>query len=268
MMINVDDPAPMEILEKMPFGVLIVDKGQVTWTNETLAKILHVTKDQLIGLEEIQASNSIFAPLFEKSERLCVTESNGKTCWFQRECIAFKGIEGDTYLFRDITETAELEEECSQLRTRVSALETKDPVTGLLNKKAILQALDNQLSRSRRYGNPLSALRLSIHATQTDDLDEPVREFGQSLKDQLRWADQIGILDRTTFLIVLPETCLDAAKELASNLTGNRTNILVSKSSDWSITFGATSWQKGDDPKKLLRRLDRDQDLSLIALMS
>ena len=267
-MINVDGPASVEILEKMPSGVLIVDKGQVTWTNETLAKILHVTKDRLIGLKEPLASKSIFAPLFEKSERLCVTESNGKTRWFKRECIAFEGIDGVTHFFRDVTETAELEEECTQLRHRVSSLETKDPVTGLLNKKAILQVLDNQLSRSRRYGNPLSVLRLSIHATETDDLDTSVRDFGQSLKDQLRWADQIGILDETTFLIVLPETCLDDAKELASNLTGNRTSILATKTSSWSIKFGATSWQKGDDPTKLLRRLDRDQDLSLIALMS
>ncbi len=268
MMINVDDQALIEILEGMPCGVLVVKNGQVTWTNETLVNILHATKEQLIGLKESQTSNSVFAPLFEKAERLCITESNGKTRWFKREWFEFKGVEGITHFFKDVTEIAELEEECGQLRDRVSSLEIKDPVTGLLNKKAILHVLDNQLSRSRRYGNPLSVLRLSIHSTETSLKDNSLREFGQSLKDQLRWADQIGILDETTFLIVLPETCLDDAKELATNLTGNRTSILANKSADWSIRFGATSWQKGDDPKKLLRRLDHDQELSSIALMS
>jgi len=268
MMISIDGPASVEILEKMPYGILIVDKGQVTWTNQTLAKLLHVTKDRLIGLEEPEASNSVFAPLFENSERLCITESSGQTRWFKREYVEFEGIDGIVHFFKDVTGTAELEEECSQLRKRVDLLETKDPVTGLLNKKAILQVLDNQLSRSRRYGNPLSVLRLSIHSEETNDLDQSVRDFGQSLKDQLRWADQIGILEAATFLIVLPETCLDDAKELASNLTGNRTNIMATKSSNWSIKFGVTSWHKGDDPKKLLRRLERDQELGLIALMS
>lgn len=267
-MSNVDCSTSAEVLEKMPFGVLIVEKGKVEWANQALLNTLHVTKDQLIGLQAEQASSSVFAPLFDQSEKLCLTESNGGTRWFKRECVNLEGSERVAHYFKDITELAELEEQRNKLRNEVCLLETKDPATGLLNRKAILQALETQLSRSRRYENPLSLLRLSLHSTDKANTYELLRGMGQSLKDQLRWADQIGMLDDTTFLIVLPETCLDDAKELASNLACNRAAVLAVNTSDWSIKFGVAAWQKGDDSRKVLGRLQRDQDLSLIALLS
>lgn len=268
MMISIDCSTSVELLEKMPCGVLVLEKGEVKWVNETLVSTLRVTKDQLIGLQAAQASNTVFAPLFEDSERLCLTESNGDTRWFRRECVDLESGDSTAQFFKEITEFADLENQRDQLRDRVRSLEIKDPITGLLNKKAILQALETHLSLSRRYGNPLSVLRLSVQCPEMSNSGELLRGIGQSLKDQLRWADQIGMLDESTFLIVLPETSLNDAKELANNLASNRAAIIAAKGSDLSIKFGVAAWQKGDDPKKLLRRLQQDQELSLIALLS
>ena len=172
------------------------------------------------------------------------------------------------HYYEDITNVVALEEERNKLKSEVKALETRDPVTGLLNKNAIMQALEVQISRSRRYDNPLSLLRISIEinsgSSATSDI---LRTVSQGLKDQLRWADQIGLLNETTFLLILPETCLTDAKELATKLANDRTT-LGEKNADWNITFGAASWQKGDDPRKLLQRLKEDQTLNAIALLS
>lgn len=268
MMVDKDCTTLEEVLEKMPFGVLILEQGQVKWVNDTLSNSLHTSKEQLIGLAAEQAKDSVFAPLFDDADRLCLTESNGESRWFKRERINLNNSDLIAHYFKEITDLTKLEEERNQLLDQVRSLETKDPITGLLNNKAILQALDVQVSRSRRYDNPLSALRLSLHSDNLNNKSEILHSIGQCLKDQMRWADQIGMLDDTTFLIVLPETCLDDAKELASNLASNRATILAAKSSDWSIKFGVTAWQKGDDPRKLLARLEHDQELSLIALLS
>lgn len=267
-MMDIEPAVSPEVLDRMPFGVLILDNGLVKWVNNTLAEILHTSKDELTGLQAQKATESTFAPLFEDSERLCLTETNGKTRWFKRECVKLDNTSVVAHCFNDISELVKLEQERNRLVDQITSLETKDSITGLLNKKAILQAVDTQVSRSRRYENPLSVLRLSMHAEDLSNKMDILRGIGQCLKDQLRWADQIGMLDDRTFLVVLPETGLDDAKELASNLAGSRATIIAAKSSDWSIKFGVAAWQKGDDPKKLLGRLKHDQELSLIALLS
>ena len=115
---------------------------------------------------------------------------------------------------------------------------------------------------------PLALLRLALKSsTPAAEMRETLRTISQMLKDQLRWADQIGMIDDNTFLIILPETSYSAAKELATKLANDRT-ALADRHADWIIKFGAAAWQRGDDPGKLLNRLKVDQQLNSIALLS
>lgn len=257
----------LEVLEKSPIGVLILEGKRIKWVNEGFAQALHVSKQELIGLKADQAEHTLFAPLFEESEQLCLTESGGETYWLKRHTIP-SGENISIHFFNDITESVRLEKSCEKLKGEVQALNNHDAITGLLNKKATLLALEQQVSRSRRYGNPLSLIRLTVEAEATvepDRLAETLRMISQGLKDKLRWADQIGMLDPMTFLIILPETLLDNAKDLAAKLVDDRTTL---KAFDWKIRFGATAWQKGDDPRKLLHRLEEDLEPNSVALLS
>ncbi len=258
----------LNILDEMPVCVLLLKDGMIIWANRALAQTLQTTKEKLIGLRCEDEQGSAYAALFEDSDQLCLTQSNEEKLWLSRQSFELVGCSSSVHIFTNVTYQVQLERERNKLAANVQALETKDRVTGLFNRNAILQSLDMQVSRSRRYNNPLSLLRLSLESSAIgDELTDIVKGISQVLKDQLRWADQIGMLDPTTFLIILPETNLSNAKELATKLANDRT-ALGENTSVWHIKVGAAMWQQGDDPQKLLNRLQVDQELNVIALLS
>lgn len=250
-------------LEQSPLGVIIFNNDRIQWINDRLADALRCTKIDLIDKTEAMLSDRRFAPLFSYSNRLTMKLPNGQTQWFERTTKQFHNETMCVHYFQEITGRVELEQRCRSLQSQILALATTDPLTGLMNDRAILAALEVQVSRSRRYYNPLSLLRFSIESTNDPEhLDETLRGIGPGIKDKIRWSDQVGTLEKTTFLIILPETSLSDARHLAKQLVTNR-NPLPEESLKCTITLGAAAWQRGDDPDKLSQRLQDDRQFCI-----
>lgn len=257
----------LDTLENLPFGVLFLEAGRIQWVNAALCDMFNSTERELTGLTAQRASSTRFAVLFDALDRLSLTEPEGTTRWLERRRLALAGASMTVDCFADITAHVKLEEEHKHLRGRVAALKTKDAVTGLRNKKSIMQVLEMQVSRSRRYQNPLSLLLLSVQSpAAASELHDMLRGIGQALTDQLRWADQLGMLDPTSFLIILPETTLADAEALAAHLAENRIHLSKTAAAV-TVMLGAAAWQKGDDPRKLLHRLQGNQKRCSAALL-
>ncbi len=95
------------------------------------------------------------------------------------------------------------------LRKKVDELTITDELTGLSNRRATLQALAIQVTRSRRYGNRLTlgAVGISYPGDPTVRLpDVSILSFSHYLRERLRWSDTIGRYEEQTFLLVMPET--------------------------------------------------------------
>ena len=257
----------LNTLENLPLGVLILEAGRIQWVNAALCDMFQSSRRELTGLTARRAASTRFASLFDDLDRLSLTEPEGTTRWFERRRLVFADASLTGHCFADITARVKLEEEYEHLRGRVAALETKDPVTGLPNKKSIMQVLEMQVSRSRRYQNPLSLLLLSVQSpTESAELHDTLCGIGQALTDQLRWADQLGMLNSASFLIILPETSLADAEALAAHLAENRIHLPKTATAA-TVMLGAAAWQKGDDPRKLLQRLQGNQKLCSAALL-
>lgn len=87
---------------------------------------------------------------------------------------------------------------------------TRDPLTGLLNRGAILDHLENQLALSRREGKPLSAVLIDIDFFKmVNDTyghlpgDEVLCQVAKRLRSTTRTSDSIGRYGGEEFLIVL-----------------------------------------------------------------
>jgi GGDEF domain-containing protein len=122
-----------------------------------------------------------------------------------------------------------------------------DADTGLLNRRNILQELNAQVSRSRRYGNVLSVLYLQLPAMPV----EVRRAFAQAVKGTLRWVDIVGRWDDDALLVVLPETSRDAASVLAHKL------LEVVQESFAELErprVGAAQWVRGEESTDLVSR--------------
>ena len=256
-----------EALANAPIGVLILDKtGHITWLNQSLETLLGLKRDQLVGKDEAGVDPNWRSVLFRPEPSLLLEATATRPdCWLQTWRTKLYVTGGTLHYYADITDLQNIREERARLSEELAQHVTRDSITGLPNRQALLQGLEPLVSRSRRYHNPLSVIRLRI-----DNLQDIETEFGmgngdialtavaQMLKDQMRWADLIGRFDRDEFLLVLPETNYDAATQLLEKLRHRLAELSPGSRTGLPITlvaqFGVAGWMLGDDRAKLLRR--------------
>lgn len=256
-----------EALANAPLGVLILDKtGHITWLNHALEELLAIDSELLVGRNEDSIDPQWRSLLFTP-EPVMLLEATAvrPDRWLQTWRSKLQVTGGNLHYYADITDLQNTREDRARLNEELAQHITRDAVTGLPNRQALLQGLEPLVSRSRRYHNPLSVIRLRI-----DNLPDIEAEFGMGngdialtavahmLKDQMRWADLIGRFDKDEFLLVLPETNLEAATQLLNKLRqrlatltpGSRTGLPIKVVAQ----FGVAGWMSGDDRAKLLRR--------------
>jgi diguanylate cyclase (GGDEF)-like protein len=116
-----------------------------------------------------------------------------------------------------------------QYRTQqvLTNLSIRDPLTGCYNRRHLNAALlDGEIARARRYGLDLSLIMCDLDGFKAiNDTyghhagDELLRCFGHLLQDLTRDAvDTVVRYGGEEFLIILPETQLDGAVELAERI--------------------------------------------------
>jgi diguanylate cyclase (GGDEF)-like protein len=255
-------------LQAAPFGVLIIDRDKrVRWLNKAAEEYLDVEAERLIGHGRDVMPAGELDYLFEPKEVLSVPMGTG-TRWLKCWHLPLKiegQVAGEIYFYIDITEYRAVRTERDQLAEDLSRQSVRDPLTGLPNRRGLMQGMEPQVARSRRYGNPLSVIRMQIDdidqldarhgATTTDRV---ILSIGQMLRDQTRWADLVGCLDAGEFLMILPETTKGTAVQLAEKfckwINGYKITAVDAKEITVVARCGVTQWIKGDDAAKMLRR--------------
>ncbi len=120
----------------------------------------------------------------------------------------------------------------AEANARLEALATTDPLTDLLNHRALVSALDQEFERALRYGRSCAVLFLDVdHFKALNDGcghaagDLALREFGTVARAALRGADILGRWGGEEFLAVLPEadatTALIAAERVRVAVAGH-----------------------------------------------
>jgi diguanylate cyclase (GGDEF)-like protein/putative nucleotidyltransferase with HDIG domain len=112
-----------------------------------------------------------------------------------------------------------------QANAHLETLATTDPLTELPNHRALFETLEKEVERARRYGHPLSILFFDgDHFKRVNDThghsvgDAVLRELGSRAKGILRGGDTLGRYGGEEFMVLLPETDLVLAREVAERL--------------------------------------------------
>lgn len=116
----------------------------------------------------------------------------------------------------------ELQEQVVSTRESLRFEAMHDGLTGLLNRRAILELLERELSRASRHGAPLTVSLVDLDAFKSiNDLhghstgDAVLREVTRRLLVSLRVDDSIGRFGGTELLCVFPECSSTEAIRLA-----------------------------------------------------
>ena len=144
-----------------------------------------------------------------------------------------------------------IEAQLARLPAQDNRLDTSQ--IGLLSRATALQRMDLEISRSRRYGNPLSCMLIALPEGATN---EQLTALARFLRDQLRWVDLTARWDELTLLVLLPETNAAAAGELGRKLEEQASTQLPEGRFEWTVG----TWQRGDDALGLVVRARRGED--------
>lgn len=162
-------------------------------------------------------------------------------------------------------------EELEELRQTVSVLSDlviTDELTGLHNYRHFVSALDVEIERSRRTGNPVALMILDIDNFKNAN-DHHGHEFGNCvlaqladlLRESLRKPDIPCRYGGEEFAVILPDTPLPQALQLAERLRSNIADMRVPwKRMKMAITVSigvdAVVATESTDPGDLIEQAD------------
>jgi len=154
-----------------------------------------------------------------------------------------------------------------RLRGEVEALAVEDELTGLPNRRRLMERIAEEEARSNRTGRPFALLMIDLDNFKTlNDTfghaagDQALRHFAGVLRHHARSNDLVARLAGDEFCLVLPETRDTVASTIAADLTAAiRRQPLQWRGHAIHLTssIGVSSWRRNAPAGDTLERADR-----------
>lgn len=116
-----------------------------------------------------------------------------------------------------------------RLRQQLMHLVSHDTLTGALSRDALFQRGTEEIERARRAQRPLSVMMLDLdHFKAVNDQyghlvgDQVLKDFVQRVRSVLRAGDILGRFGGEEFMVILPETDLQQARQVAERIHATR----------------------------------------------
>jgi len=126
---------------------------------------------------------------------------------------------------RNITDRKRAEEESQRFIKELETLSSEDSLTGLQNRRKIFERIRHEIERVRRYKTELSLIFCDLDSfKEINDTyghqagDEVLKTIADILRRAVRTSDVVGRYGGDEFLIVLPQTSLKGAQEMAERI--------------------------------------------------
>jgi diguanylate cyclase (GGDEF)-like protein len=149
----------------------------------------------------------------------------------------------------------------------VSAQALTDPLTGVLNRRGFLDALERELARARRYDRPVALAYVDVRGLKAvNDSeghlagDQLLREAAGMLEDSARADDVVGRIGGDELALLLGEQTSEGATVVANRIRAQvpARRAMLQLREPWDLTIGtATFPADGTTVDELLAAADR-----------
>lgn len=170
--------------------------------------------------ENIRIVEEALANAEPYSIEYALTRRDGQRIWVWERGRSVQ-VDGELMLegiLVDISERKALERELARMATR-------DPLTGLYNRREVERRLEEEVRRAERYDRPVSLLWIDLdHFKSVNDRhghakgDEVLRRVSDLIAESVRSVDIAARYGGEEFLVVLPERAFEDACETAERL--------------------------------------------------
>lgn len=194
---------------------------------------------------------------------------------FPADCVStiFKDAEEKTWtvnIIRDISAFKQAEDTLRKAQEEATHYATYDYLTGTLNRRAFLNLLQQELSRSKRYNIPLSFMILDLdrfkHINDTMEHscgDAVLKNISRCLAENLRPYDTLGRYGGDEFIIYMPNTDYEQAYKIAERLRKQIESVELFWENEIfrvTISAGLTSYESSadEDVDSLIIKADKN----------
>jgi two-component system, cell cycle response regulator len=164
-------------------------------------------------------------------------------------------------------EVAEKNRHLESLLSKFQALATTDDLTGLSNRRMFFEELEREIARFVRYGSPVALLLVDVDRFKAvnDDYghqagDSVLKTLGALLAETFRRTDLAARYGGEEFAVLLPETGLDQAVDVAERLRRRvEATAFPSPAGELAVTISVGAAVAGDgarDAESLVRAAD------------
>ncbi len=122
----------------------------------------------------------------------------------------------------------------ARLYSKIEQISVTDELTGLFNRRGFFQLGEREFERALRFGRPLAALMLDIdHFKKVNDTyghpvgDQVLRALADCIRRGTRGIDVVGRYGGEEFTVLLPETDLPVAIQIAERLRQSAADLSV-----------------------------------------
>ncbi|HHY41790.1 MAG TPA: PAS domain S-box protein [Thermoanaerobacterales bacterium] len=256
--------------------VMIDDKGKVTFWNPAAERILGYSREEIIG-KELHAlaiqDKRLYEAYREAFKKFRLTGKGsvvGKTVEMKTKhkngheidlelsvsAVRIKDSWHAIAIIRDVSERKRLEE----LLYRQSIT---DPLTNIYNRRFFMQMLEQEIERVQRNKKPFSLIMFDLdHFKNINDRfrhaagDMVLKSVADTVRRRIRKTDCFARWGGEEFIILLPETSLNNAVDLAEELRKRISAMELEGVDKITASFGVTEYKETDTIDIVLLRVD------------
>lgn len=220
------------ILEQSPIGVSVSrrDNGKIIFANSRFAQLVGEKKSNLIGRYardyylDSEQRDRVVARLRENKTvvnmEIQFRRADGSPFWtlFTVNQAVIGGVAVNLAWVYDYTDRWHMQEALRDMASR-------DPLTGIYNRRSFLDLARQHLSRAGRSGEPVSILLLDVdHFKAVNDTwghavgDDALRTVAGGCQAILREYDLLGRFGGEEFIIMLPGTPINEGEAVAERV--------------------------------------------------
>jgi len=229
------------LIENSPLAIVALSEScSVQLCNPAFERMFQFSQAELIGkdLDELFASTGKGAEAAELTARVRAGETIHSTGKRRKKDGSYLEVQihavplvlagqriGLYAMYEDITERKRAEAEVLATREILRDLALRDPLTGVWNRRGILDILDKEMSRVRRTNSALTVLMVDLdHFKEINDTfghragDEVLMEAAKRWSATLRGSDSLGRYGGEEFLVLAPECDTVGATHMAQRI--------------------------------------------------
>ncbi|MDX1320958.1 MAG: GGDEF domain-containing protein, partial [Oceanospirillum sp.] len=150
-----------------------------------------------------------------------------------------------------------------QAQSAAMTLARTDQLTGIMNRHGAEPLINQEMARCRRYQTPVSMMILDIdHFKRINDSmghkagDDALRWLCTTLSDAMRETDHLVRWGGEEFLVLLPETRLEAAGELAGRYRQLIGDLSAGAVVPFTVSIGVSQLNAADSFSQWYQRTD------------